>query len=216
MATALTVTAWRERDDRAIAAVAGLTLGTVTCPDHPVAAARLLVDGGARRVRLAEPVDARLRTAVPALMLVRELTRFGVAVDWDLTVDPVAHDWRELSNLYPPGSLRGNPDGAAGLARWRDAFYPGRFIVRKGPGFLQVRDWRWSTVRLATLRDPGQVDLMLALLAGPLDAAGPLVAEPAAAAADDLEQMRLLQRIDGLLWTPAYRIWRWPMPAEYA
>jgi Family of unknown function (DUF5825) len=211
VATVLTVTAWRERDDRAIAAVAGLALGTVTCPDHPVAAARLLLDGGARRVRLAEPVDARAQTAVPALLLVRELTRFGVAVDWDLTLDPAAHDWRELSNLYPPGRLHGNPDGATGLARWRDTFYPGRFIVRKGPGFLQVRDWRWSTVRLATIHVPVQVDLLLALLAGPVDAA-----DPVAAPADDLEQMRLLQRTDGLLWTPAYRIWRWPMPAEYA
>jgi hypothetical protein len=211
MAAALTVTAWRERDDRAIALVPGLALGSVTCPEPPVAAARALMDRGARRVRLAEPVDARLTAAVPALLLVRELTRFGVAVDWDLALDPVAHDWRELSNLYPPRTLRGNPDGPAGLARWRDDFYPGRFIVRKGPGFIQVRDRRWSTIRLATLGVPGQVDLMLALVAGPVS-----VTDPMAAHADELQQSRLVQRTGGVLWTCAHRIWRWPTPAEYA
>ena len=127
----------------------------------------------------------------------------------DLVLDSVAHDWRELSHLYPPRTLRiGGPDEEA-LARWRDGFFFGKCVVRNGPGFVQVRDWRWSRPRFLTFAAGRQVDLMHRLLndAVPVDAAEEHVGE--------LADLRLVQRIGDRLWMPAYRIWRWPMPAEF-
>lgn len=206
--TTLSLTAWRHHDGEVVAADPSLRLETTEATGPMPAAARRLAEAGVRRVRLTDPVEASSQAAVPPLVLVRELTRFGIAVDWELVLDPVRHDWRELSSLYPPRTLRGTPDGAAGLAQWRTSFFVCKFIVRKGPGFLQIRDWRWSGLRAPTLTTPAQIALILALLEDTVDA------EPVADVSRVLEDARLVHRIGDLLWTPAYRVWRWPIQAE--
>lgn len=208
MRTELRVTAWRDYDDRALAAVPALALGTRTVRDPCQAAASGLVAAGAARVRLHERVDGRRSESLRALLLVRELTRMGVVVDWDLVLDPFDHDWHELSHLYPPGSLVGSADGPAGLARWRRGFFLDKFVIRRGPGFIEVRDWRWSRCRVTRITTPAQVALVGHLAECTISAlAAPVAVQP-------LEDMRLLQRIGDRLWMPAFRVWRWPNPAE--
>jgi uncharacterized protein DUF5825 len=205
---------WRERDDEVIASIPGMTLDATDLTGGPTLAAHRLFKAGARRVRLSEPVDVRSPLAVSSLLLVRELTRFGVVVDWELILDPLTHDWRELSHLYPPRTLTGDPDGPDSpdspvtLTRWRAGFFPGKFIVRKGLGFVQVRDRRWSGLRVATLTEPAQVQMVLMLLTDSL------AAEPITDVMTGLEELRLIQRIGDRLWMPAHRVWRWPAPVE--
>lgn len=205
MPTTVWVAAWRDHDASTIGTVPRLSLG-VREVVAGAAAARGLAEAGARRVRLSEPVDGRSGAAVPALSLVRELTALGVAVDWDLTAD-AATVWPAMSNLYPPRTLHAGPDGAAALERWRAGFFLGRFVVRRGPGFYQFRDWRWGWLRLSTVSDAAGVELVAALLD---DAASPSVD---AAAAVRLSEPRLLHRVGDRLWLPAYRVRRWPVPA---
>jgi Family of unknown function (DUF5825) len=197
----LRVVAWRDPDSVVASTVPGMALGTHDVTGPMTGAARRLVEAGARRVRLPAPVDARQPAAVPPLVLVRELTAYGVAVDWELVLDPIAHDWRELSHLYPPRTLDGAPDGGAGLARWRDAFAAGRCVVRRGPGFLQFRDQRWRGLRVLTVAAREQVELVRLLLTA--DAV--LAVRPLSSIAGHLMDLRLVQRVGDLLWTPASR-----------
>jgi hypothetical protein len=205
MTIELRVTAWRDYDDRALATVPALALGTRTVTGLCQDAAAGLVEAGALRVRLHQRVDGRRSGSLRALLLVRELTRRGVVVDWDLDLDPADHDWRELSHLYPPGSLTGGGDG---LSRWQGGFFLNKFVIRHGPGFVEVRDWRWSRCQVTRITVAAQV----ALVGWLAEHTVPAVGAPVAAQA--LEDMRLLQRIGDLLWLPAFRVWRWPNPAE--
>jgi hypothetical protein len=194
------VEAWRDPDAAVNAAAPALSLGERDVVAGAAAASELAASG-ARLVRLGEPVDSRTSAAVPALSLVRDLTAFGVAVDWELAAGP-APDWWPLSHLHPP---RGGPPAA--LDRWRADFFLGRFVVRRGPAFYQFRDWRWDWLRLSTVDDPVEVELITALL----DGAETVDAGHAAAAR--LTELRLLHRIGDRLWLPAYRVRRWPVPA---
>jgi hypothetical protein len=194
-------TALRDHDHEVVDSVPSLALGAFAADGDLPAAAQRAHQAGARRVRLTDPVDARSPDAAPALVFVRELSRFGVVVDWDLVLDPAAHDWREFSNLYPPRRLL----GATGLTRWRESYFPGKFIVRLGPGFVQVRDWRWARYRVTTIAAAGQVDLIRRLLAEPVPAGTDVAA---------LDHLRLVHRVGDLFWMPAHRVWRWPSPAE--
>lgn len=197
-------TALRDHDDEVVDSVPSLVLGAFAVDDDPPAAARRAHEAGARRIRMTDPVDVRSSDVAPALMFVRELSRFGVVVDWDLVLDPAAHDWREFSHLYPPRVLI----GSTGLTRWRDSYFPCKFVVRLGPGFVQVRDWRWTRYRVTTIASPEQVGLIRRLLVEPVSA----VTQDSAVAA--LDHLRLVQRVGDLLWMPAHRVWRWPTPAE--
>lgn len=89
-AAALTVTAWRDYDPE-VCAMPGMSLGErVLSGPIPEECARLWVSG-ARRVRLAEPVDLTATgtaegawRAVRQLSLVRDLTARAVLVEWRL------------------------------------------------------------------------------------------------------------------------------------
>jgi hypothetical protein len=155
--------------------------------------------------------EGQAATAVRALVLVRELTSRGIAVEWRLRLPEDGAGWRLYSHLYPPLEvLPADGSGAvaeAGLAEWRRTFYIDKCTYRYGPGFVQVRDRREGRLNLLTI-DDGPYRLVLeALLPGvPPSGLDPDIVQEFAAEG-------LVAYVGGLLtWLP-YRLRRWPLPS---
>ncbi|MFF8314664.1 DUF5825 family protein [Streptomyces lydicus] len=207
---ALTLSAWRDYDEDACA-LPGMSLGAVELTGPPEKYATRLWELGARRVRLADPVDLTAVAdpdaaahAVRQLCLVRDLTARAVLVEWHLRLPPQPDDgWRDLSHLQPPLTLAGPADPAAALTTWRNEHYLCKCLWRQGPGFVQIRDRRWGDLRRFTADEPAYHEAIGLLAYG-----APPSAVPEAIAADFLEE-RLIARTGPLLWWLPYRVHRW-------
>ncbi|MCK1823382.1 DUF5825 family protein [Streptomyces sp. XM83C] len=204
------VTAWRDHDDRA-RALPGMGLGTIDLPEVTGQACDGLWRLGARRVALHEPVDltvsgdAGARRAVDLLCLVRELTARAVLVDWELRLpgEEGADQWRLLSHLHPPLRIEGVPDAEEALYTWRTQHYLCKFVWRRGPGFVQIRDRRWGELRRFTADEPEYQAAIEALDFGTDHRDVP----PAVLA--DLAGELLVLRVGDLGWWLPYRVNRW-------
>jgi uncharacterized protein DUF5825 len=153
--TMLTVSAWRDREP-ATFDIPGMRLGTTQVSD-PVSAAATLVSRGARYVRLPAPVDLTGDdpAAATALVLVRELTSHGVAVDWEIELGHELQRWPMLSHLYPPRAIgSAGPDDDA-LATWRRTYHVAKLCYRHGPHFIQIRDYRTGNLTQHVIRIAG-------------------------------------------------------------
>lgn len=85
---------------------------------------------------------------VKALVLVRELTSYGIAVDWRLRLDGDPARWRAYSHLDPPGEVR------AGMGRHTyDGFAP-VWAARSGDDYSDRINSMAKYVVSSTLRDP--------------------------------------------------------------
>jgi len=172
-----------------------------------------LFDEGVRCVTIEEPV--RLRdTTLPtqrALVLIRDLTSQGIAVEWTLDCTGVPESLPNLVHLYPPTELIGAAEHDTGpnsqLTDWRRRFYVCKCVYRMGPGFIQVRDRRAGTLARFTLTDPRYLAAVHRLLPGcPRSALPPDVIAP-------LEAESLALPLGPHLWWAPYRLRRWPFPS---
>lgn len=191
---------WRHADP-AVAVVPGVRLdGRDSAGAPPGTVAREAYEAGARRVALGEPVDLSGADPAPVLdrlALVRELTAWGLVVEWEITP---TDSWPLLSHLYPPRGVRSWAPG------WADGFHLDRCISRRGPDFVQVRDRRSGELNRLTIDDPDWLAALDRLRDG-----GPAAAVPAEVLAGYTEE-DLLWPLGGLaLWLP-YQVRRWPWP----
>ncbi|HEY3734938.1 MAG TPA: DUF5825 family protein [Streptosporangiaceae bacterium] len=201
------LTLWRDHDP-VVNAEPGMGLGTVNAIPEPVAAAAAWYRRGVRMVAFTDPVDLTgdPAQAVARLVLIRELTAHGMAIDWALHADEDL-SWRDLSHLYPPTSMSGVPGD---LLDWQAAFRLCRCVHRFGPGFVQIRDRRFGGLRRTTVKGPDCPRDIETLMRGSPEGE---LEEPLVR---DLTDRRLVGRAGTLLWWLPYRVRRWPVPAWQA
>ena len=137
---------WRDHD------AAALRLGEFMRVDSlpPATDTGLLAgnvfDSGGRLVVFAEIIDfddLGAADAVRFVALLRELTSYGVAVQWRLRVTSGETRWRDLWHLAPPSEVL-LPASASDTTWefWRRRYYYGLCFMRRGPGLIEVRDRR--------------------------------------------------------------------------
>ncbi|WP_242902309.1 DUF5825 family protein [Actinomadura terrae] len=196
MTPPVAMTLWRDYEelDRP-----GVCAGTTAVSGPAAEASQALFEDGVRRVALDDLVDLSSASDVPTLVLVRELTAYGIAVDWRVRLD--AGGWRDLSHLFPPGEVAGDEEAHRG---WRDGYHFFKCVYRRGPGFLQVRDRRSGVLRRITIDGPAHRAAVDDLLEGcPVSALPPAVLR-------DLATMRLVHLLDGTAWWLPCRVRQWP------
>ncbi|MEV5576887.1 DUF5825 family protein [Spirillospora sp. NPDC052269] len=200
---------WRDHT-AALRHVPGLHAGHQTLGSDPAADARALFQRGIRHVELPEPVDLARpgdgRAAVRALVVVRELTSWGIVVSWRLVAAADRTCLSSFSHLSPPVEITGVRDGDSAVADLRRDFYLAKCVYRMGPGFTEVRDRRSSVLSRYIIDDPDYRDAIHDLEYGVLADAVP------ADVLTDLESEQLVARIgEYAFWLP-YRVRRWPHP----
>ncbi|SCL25102.1 hypothetical protein GA0074692_1896 [Micromonospora pallida] len=164
---------------------------------------------GARYARLPAPVDLcpdADAASARALVLIRELTAHGMAVDWTARCHDGCHGDGLFAHLYPPTRVDGDPHGAT-AAGWRDGFFPSRCVHRRGPGFVEVRDRRFGPLEVITVDEPEHLAAVAAAAEGVDRERVP------AEVRHDLVGARLLVERAGHLWWLPTRAYRWPFPA---
>jgi hypothetical protein len=202
---------WRE-DDPVALGIPGMELDPLPIGASTAETAAEAHRRGARRVLVAPPVTLRPDTSaaatVHALTLIRDLTSWGLAVDWQLEIGVSEPEkWRSLRHLYPPTTLTGPAEADAALAQWSANFFVGMCTYRQGPGFIQVRDHRSGPLRRYTLDDAPHREAMHSVLHGDTRDSLPAEAYANFVAAD------LIGAVGDLVWWLPYRVRRWPHPA---
>ena len=203
----LTLARWRDPD---VLDEPGIALPPIPADGNPSHLAAALYQDGIRRVALSRPVDLTDRMDQSALvwsmLLLRELTSWGLVVDWQLR--PGEHQlWQRLNHLYPPTDLLDQPDSERVLADWRRTFYLCKCIYRLGPGFVEVRDRRNGVLARFVIDAPEYLTAIEKLIEGNTAKEVPdavlteFVAEGLAGTAGDLA------------WWLPYRVRRWPSPS---
>jgi hypothetical protein len=200
---------WRHRN-ASVRAMPDAYLGHRALGGDAADEARRAYELGARFVSV-EPVadlgphgDAEQTVAV--LSLVRELTSHGMEVDWRARLAADGPEWWVFGHLFPPSALDG-PRGAEALAAWRSKYHVGRCFLRRGPGFVQIRDRRHGGFRRLTVSDGGYLAAIDALLAG---RGANAVPAPIVSA---FEKQHLAVRFGDEVWWAPYRLQRWPLPS---
>ncbi|ROO58403.1 hypothetical protein EDC02_0158 [Micromonospora sp. Llam0] len=193
------------------AQVTGMSLGArrITGAWRPLVAE--LHRAGVRHARLPVPVDLCPDAGAAsgrALVLLRELTAHAVAVDWVARCHDGCAGQGMFDHLYPPDRVVGAVGADDPAVRgWRDSFFLGKCVFRRGPGFVEVRDRRAGALELFTIDEPEHLVAIGQLLEGVPAGQVP------APVRRDLADARLIAAQAGQLWwlpTPAYR---WPFPA---
>jgi hypothetical protein len=222
----LALTLWREHDEEvlglglpalsmgrrdALAANGDGEHGETDGADDPAALVEGLFRDGLRRAAFSRPVDLTggmdEPTLVRAMLLLRELTSWGIAVDWRLRPGEHTEVWRRLNHLYPPAELIGQPDAQEALDTWRETFYLCKCVYRRGPGFIEVRDRRNGTLSRFVIDDPAYLAAVEALIGG-----APAASVPAGILADFTAE-GLAGVAGGSAWWLPYRVRRWPWPS---
>jgi hypothetical protein len=193
-----------------VRALPNMHLGDGVLGGDVVDEARRIHESGARFVSVEPLVDLSGRPGsehmIPVLSFVRELTGYGVEVDWRARLASDGPEWWVFSHLFPPSVLEG-PRGDEVLAVWRTRYHVGRCFFRRGPGFLQIRDRRHAGLRRLTVSDGALVSAIDSLLA---DRGADSMPDQAMSV---FEKQRLVVRIGGGVWWAPYRLKRWALPA---
>lgn len=207
------LTLWRDHDDEVLQ-IPALHAGTRPAlgPDDPSTFAADLFHSGVRRVALDQPVDLSGATGprplISTMLLLGELTSWGIRIDWDVQLGPDPEIWRSLSHLHPPRRVLDTEQGDAIRQDWRRTFYLCKCVYRRGPGFVQVRDRRGDgALSRFTVYDPAYLDAVRRLAAGcPAD-------DVPAGILDELVTESLAGRAGSMAWWLPYRVRRWPWPS---
>jgi hypothetical protein len=191
----MALTLWRDYDSEATA-LPGIGLQVDPVSDSGIEQAHEYFIRGVRRVAFNGVVDLSgdgdTPAAFHALVLLRELTSHGIVIDWALRAP---RQWRLLSHLYPPSAVTGAPQVARA---WREEYHHGKYVVRRGPGFVQIRDHRFGALKSSTIDDPGYLAALDRMMAGCPSADLPMK-----------ELLHLSGQICGLPCRP----YRWPCPS---
>jgi hypothetical protein len=202
--TMVKVELWRDYDPRA-KDLPGMYLGARNITTASVGS---LQAEGVACVTLREPVELCASTTVDdarTLVLIRELTGLGIAVEWEARCGDGCVASHRYDHLYPPVRVLGQPDAV--FATWRDTFFPGKCMYRHGPGFAQVRDRRSGGLELFTIDDPRHLAAISTAAEGArADQVPPNVRR-------DLATAGLLAGHDGHVWWLPARVRRWPFPS---
>jgi hypothetical protein len=198
---------WRDYDP-VVRYRPGMRLGTRTLAGAWRQSATELYEAGARCVRIAEPVTICGNVSVQSgrtLVLIRELTSHGFAVEWRAVCRDGCVALRRLNHLYPPIEVAGAPEEAT--RDWRATFFPCKCVCRRGPGFIEVRDRRLGSLEMFTIDDPRHIAAIEAISEGvAADEVPPDVR-------CDLAEADLLAEHAGYLWWLPMRVRRWPFPS---
>lgn len=197
---AVTVRLWRDHDPVA-RRLPGMAMGGRRVTGDWVSVAAELYRRGARYARIDEPVELCASGPAGPLILLRELTARGLAVDWTARCPDGCGADQLLRHLWPPSTLDGFAAG-----EWARTFFPCKCVYRQGPGFVEVRDRRFGGLELFTIDEPEHLTAIAALAGGTPPGAVP------AAVRTDLAGARLLGEHQGLLWWLPARVYRWPFP----
>jgi hypothetical protein len=200
---------WRDYDQDAVR-LPGMALGSAELAEDAAAAAREQFDAGVRKVEFVAVADLRhdadQLAAVRILTMVRELTARGIAVDWRVRCDRArAADWRSFSHLFPPKAIDGPPGAESRRSAWAESFFLGRCQMRKGPGFLEIRDHRQDVLNRLILDDPAYIDAAVALRDDPAAEVPPDILA-------DLRAESLALAFGPLNWWAPCTTHRWPHP----
>ncbi|MGK5693972.1 DUF5825 family protein [Streptomyces sp. URMC 128] len=146
---------WRH-GDAAVRAMPNTHLGDRVLGGDVADEAHQIHQSGARFVSVEPVVDLGGRPGtehmIPVLSFIRELTSYGLEVDWRAQLEPGGPEWWVFSHLFPPAVLEG-PRGDEVLAAWRARYHMRRCFLRRGPGFVQIRDRRHAGLRRLTISD---------------------------------------------------------------
>jgi hypothetical protein len=197
----VTVRLWRDHDP-VVRLVPGVAMGERRITADWAEVAVELYRQGARYARIAEPVELCATGPAGPLILLRELTARGLAVDWTARCADGCDADLLLRHLWPPSTV----DGTEAAGEWARTFFPCKCVYRHGPGFVEVRDRRFGSLELFTIDEPEHLAAIGALAGG-----APNGAVPAAVRAE-LGAARLLGEHRGLLWWLPARVYRWPFP----
>ncbi|MFI2235723.1 DUF5825 family protein [Streptomyces chrestomyceticus] len=227
LAAPVALALWRERDPAA-RDIPGVYAGTLDLLGDQVEGA--VADLAAHHVqfaRLPRTVDLTDRdgaAAVTALVAVRELTAFGIAVEWTLCLPRTGSgvgistgapaDWQPLSHLHPPAAVFRDDSSDSNCSfgsrhdiavQWRESFHAAKCGYRRGPGFIEIRDRRSGSFKRLVIRTHQHAPLIQALLRGV-----PETDVPSSVVARYLPP-GLIHRAGRFLWWTPYRIRRWPL-----
>lgn len=205
----LTLQLWRDYHDRA-RRLPGMDLGRVRVVGDAAGKAAELYRSGVRRAALVGTtdltVDADPATAVLALDLLRELTAWGIVVDWRARIGPGPPP-AALTHLYPPAAIDGS--SPEHWRAWVDGFFVGLLYYRRGPDFLEIRDHRDGVLNRILVDDPAYVDAIGRLVRDP-------TAEVPTGILADLAAESLILAVGDRHWWAPYRPHRWPQPPFHA
>jgi Family of unknown function (DUF5825) len=152
---------WRDHDGEAQRLGEFMRLDSLAPAADADLLAGNLFDAGGRLVVLGEIVDFDALDAVDAarfLELLRELTSYGIAVDWRLKTGHGDIRWRDLWHLFPPSEILIPDDTArATLEFWQRQFFYGLCVMRRGPGMIEVRDRRAGRIRCLRFTSPAHL-----------------------------------------------------------
>src|ERR1039458_9112689 len=116
----------------------GMGMGTVPLFSHVRQHVGELFDAGVRFADLGTVLDvtddAAAQETVAALALVRDLTAYGLVVNWTIRLPEGVPLPLPLGHLHPPKKVLGHPYGAEIAEVWRRKFYLGKCFWRQGPG----------------------------------------------------------------------------------
>jgi hypothetical protein len=205
--TSVTVELWRDYDPEA-RVLPGMGLGTRELDGAWTARAAELYDAGARCVRIPGTVDlcgGASAQSARTLVLIRELTSRGLAVEWVARCDDGCGAPRRFDHLYPP--VRVLSATAEDARRWEDGYFPCKCVYRYGPGFVEVRDRRSGTLQMYTIDESPHLDAIAAM------AEGVVAADVPAEVRRDLADADLVAEHAGHLWWLPMRLYRWPFPS---
>ncbi|WP_131097482.1 DUF5825 family protein [Streptomonospora litoralis] len=200
---------WRH-GDAAVRALPDMHLGDRELGEDAVDEARRIQQSDARFVSIDPVVDLSggpgTEHMIPVLSFIRELTSYGVEVDWRARLAPDGPQWWVFSHLFPPSALEG-PHGDDVASAWRARYHVGRCFLRQGPGFVQIRDRRSTGLRRLTVSDGALVSAIESLMS---DRGADSVPDQAVSV---FEKQHLVIRIGGGVWWAPYRLRRWALPA---
>ena len=149
---------WRDHDAGALQLGEFMRLGPVELALDADLLAKNVLDAGGRLVVVDEVIDLDALEPTDAarfLALLRELTSYGISVEWRLKTGPSDARWRDLCHLFPPSQVL-TPAGTATPAWefWRQQFSYGLCVMRRGPGIVEVRDRRAGKIRCLRFTSP--------------------------------------------------------------
>ncbi len=143
---------WRDHDGEALRLGEVMRLASFAAITDAGLLAHNVFDSGGRLVVLTGIIDFdAVDTAAASrfVELLRELTSYGIAVEWRLKSSHDDTRWRDLWHLSPPAEVV-LPAGADArmLEFWQRQFCYGLCFMRRGPGMIEVRDRRAGRMRL--------------------------------------------------------------------